>query len=306
MDPVQKTFVLAYPCHHIQQSVGAIVTECMDVSENFARKHLINIGWDADADVDAWDDAIPSGKWDYYLTSRPVTAMIVEGKGCFRQVKKLISQNKFPFWIDGNLTVYTSDSSKQAEKDFDLWFCSVDWKEVVKSSERVVCVRPDEVHGPVDQVLDFIKRDPLRDVKKELRENFLLEYMCFFFIKPLAFRKHCVGKVLSAIEANCSSITGLKLVPTTGGDEYGVAVIAFDVESNLIIKHQNPSIMPNDCNGVFEIGSDYIQQNEPGQEVLKEASLFFESGFTVWAYPYSIGLGGCMFEASLVGLASMQ
>ncbi|MCL7041952.1 hypothetical protein MKW94_012761 [Papaver nudicaule] len=317
---VEKTFVLAHPEHHMWRSVGNIVTEfeimnlnvtelrCMNVSKDFARQHLANIGWGADAQ----DDAIPFGHWDYHLTSRPVTAMIVEGKGCFRQVKKLISQQKFPFWINDKLAVYTSGSKDQAEKDFGQWFCL---NKVV--SERVVCVLPGEVHGPVNQIEDFWHRDPFCNAKKNFRDNFYLEDMCFFFIKPLAFRKRCVGELLHAIEAISFSIKGLKLVKKadfpskawppadSDEDEYGVAVVASHVGSNLIITHENPYMKPINHDGVFKIGSNYVHQGEPGKEVLEDATEFFESGLTVWVYPHSIGLSGCMFEASLVGLASM-
>ncbi|MCL7049061.1 hypothetical protein MKW94_018191 [Papaver nudicaule] len=328
----QKTLVLVYPCHHVYRSVGAIVSEfeenhlkitemrCMNVTIDFAHKHLENIGWGPDA----CNKDIPFVMWDCHLASEPLTAMIVEGNNCIPRIKKLISKCRHPFWVDEYLSVYTSYSLEQAQKDFGLWFSSIDSKEVRDTSNRAVHVLPNEVHGPDDQVMAFFERDPFCDVEKE---NLLLEKMCFFLIQPLAFENHCVGEILSAIGANCSTITGLKLVKkadypsnkwqlvekadcpsnkATDGDEYGVAVVVYKARPNLKVTHENPYIKRIDCNGVSEIGSYYIHQSEPGQEVLKDAAEFFESGFTIWAYPHSVALSGCMFEASLIGLASLQ
>lgn len=104
----QQTFVLAYPCHYAHGSVGAILTKfqksdlkiiemrCMDVTRNFAQKHVRNIGWDPEA----YEDNVPYGNWANYIASNPVVAMIVEGKGARDKVHELISEKQHPFWRD--------------------------------------------------------------------------------------------------------------------------------------------------------------------------------------------------------------
>ncbi|KAI3849984.1 hypothetical protein MKX03_035963, partial [Papaver bracteatum] len=51
---------------------------------------------------------------------------------------------------------------------------------------------------------------------------------------------------------------------------------------------------------------DYLHKSEPGQGLLEAASEFFRFGFTVWEYDGHCMMYGGMFEASLVGLDSLQ
>ncbi|KAI3973895.1 hypothetical protein MKX01_030471 [Papaver californicum] len=122
---------------------------CMDEIRDFARKHVVNIG----SDPEDYDETVPYMNWASYIASKPVIAMLVEGKGTIDKVHKLISQKQLPFWNShGKLTVYTSSSPDQAEKDIGTWFRSIDTEKEMRGSKKVVFVLPDELHGPVHEV----------------------------------------------------------------------------------------------------------------------------------------------------------
>ncbi|KAI3928671.1 hypothetical protein MKW98_024272 [Papaver atlanticum] len=323
----ERTFVLAYPCHHTYGSVGAIVSEfeksdlditemgCMHVNEAFARKHVENIG----LDPDAYDEALPFGNLVYYLASKPVVAMIVEGERAIGKVCALISDKQSPFWATkGISTGYASPSYDQAEKDIRTWFRPVDLKEM-KHSKKVVYVLPDEVHGPLDQVKETIQEDRFRVFQPDLKNKFYMDRMCVFLINPLAFKEHCVGQILEAIENNCS-IKGINLVKKDDcpsklwpidsvPSDRGISVVGYLIKPSLNITSEYPDVKCiNYSDRVFDIGSKYVQQTEPGKEVLEHATNFFKSGSSVWACPElsKFSLGGCMFEASLVGLVELE
>ncbi|KAI3852641.1 hypothetical protein MKW92_018914 [Papaver armeniacum] len=309
---LQKTFVLAYPIHFNNRSVGFIVSEfeklelkiiemsCMEVTKDFALKHVFNIEWDP-----------KDGNWVDNIASDPVVAMVVEGDECMSKFNELISKKQLPFWVDGEPTVYSSNTWKQAQKDIGLWFEPVSFKDALRSSKKLVSVVPGGVYGPSDQLFTLFFR--------VFKDNFFMERMCVILINPLAFRNHCVGEILDAIEANCTGIRGLKLVKKpekhskawdadsdSDGNEYGVAVVVYNINSNIKIVLEDPNFKLIDHDeGVFETGSNYLYKSEPDQEVLEAASEFFDYGFSVWAFPNHCMVRGCMFQASLIGLESL-
>ncbi|KAI3870557.1 hypothetical protein MKX03_022750 [Papaver bracteatum] len=313
----QQTFVLAYPCHYSHRSVGAILTKfenyrCMDVTRNFAQKHVYNIGWDPEA----YEDNVPYGNWVNYIASNPVVAMIVEGKGAMDKVHELISEKQLPFWCYEEATVYTSSSPAQAKIDIGTWFRSIDLEKEMRNSKKVVSVLPDNVHGPVHDVEQTFQNiyEDVTKLPPKYKDWFSMEEMCVLLINPLAFQRCCAGQVLDAIQANCSSIRGIKLVrkadypsnlwPTHSvSSDYGIAVVVCEIKPSLTIMSKDPyGKYINYTKGVFRIGSNYIHQSEPGKEVLEHATKFFKSGFSVWKYLNGLDLGGYIFEASLVGL----
>ncbi|RZC80044.1 hypothetical protein C5167_042615 [Papaver somniferum] len=133
--------------------------------------------------------------------------------------------------------------------------------------------------------------------------------MCIFVIKPLAFQENCVGGILYAIESNSYGLRGLTLVKRLGSlskpddDEYLVAVVAFCVKPSFKILHGNVKNINYD-DKVFKIGSDYLDRSPPGQGVMEAAKEFFKYGFSFWGN--SDHCSGCLFEASFVGLKSLQ
>ncbi|MCL7028696.1 hypothetical protein MKW94_029307 [Papaver nudicaule] len=351
----QKTFVLGYPGFFSHRCMGDLVSQfeksglnitemiCMEVSEVFAGEHIVNIGWDPEAYAewspeaertaeDEWNPEASNGnlpvasrKWVDYLASDPVVAMVVEGDDSVDKVLELTSKKQLPFWVGNNKrpTVYASKSGEQAERDISLWFRPVSLREAVDAQgKKVVFMLPKGlVYGPQKEVEDVLQQDESYALQEPLKDNFFMEYMSVFLIKPLAFRKRCVGEILDAIEFNSFGLRGLKLVKKaehpskawltdsdsdgeTDCDEYGVAVVAYNIKPCL-------KILPGDIkkihlkNEVFEIGSNYLHKSDPGDDVLEAAAEFFEYGFTAWAYPNHALLFGCMFQASFVGLDSL-
>ncbi|RZC79476.1 hypothetical protein C5167_003698 [Papaver somniferum] len=320
----ERTFVLAYPCHCTYASVGEIVSKfeklnfkitemgCIHVNEAFAQVHVDAVGLDPE------NDMLPYGNLVYYLASNPVVAMIVEGEGVISKVCALISDKQHPFWATKGIeTVYASSTYEEAEKDISRWFDSVDLEKKMEQSKKVVYVLPDKVHGPLGQVEERLKKDRLIQLQPDLKGDFYMDKMCVFLINPLAFKERCVGEILGAIENNCC-IKGIKLVRkkdcpselwTSGSlpSDRGVAVVGYLVESVLNITAVDPIAKDiNYMDRVFNIGSKYVQQSEMGKKVLEHATNFFKSGFSVWARPGSFSLGGCMFEASIVGLVDPE
>ncbi|RZC51055.1 hypothetical protein C5167_019478 [Papaver somniferum] len=132
-------------------------------------------------------------------------------------------------------------------------------------------------------------------------------------------KEHCVGEILEAIENNCG-IKGIKLVKKDDcpsklwpidsvPSDRGIAVVGYLIEPALNITFEYPDVKCiNYGDRVFDIGSKYVQQTETGKEVLEHATYFFKPGYSVWACPElsKFSLGGCMFEASLVGLVEME
>ncbi|KAI3857501.1 hypothetical protein MKX03_033314 [Papaver bracteatum] len=97
---LRKTFVLAYPSYLIYRDIGNFVAEleklslkitemrCMNVSEDFARKHLVKIGLIA-------AERLAPEIWIQYITYGPVVAMIVEGdKNSVKQYIELVSKQQ--------------------------------------------------------------------------------------------------------------------------------------------------------------------------------------------------------------------
>ncbi|KAI3880798.1 hypothetical protein MKX03_034699 [Papaver bracteatum] len=101
----EKTFVLAYPCHYTYRSVGEIVSEfeslgleiremgCMHVNKAFALEHTGPMGMVPDEFA-----PFPYKDLVHYLVSKPVVAMIVEGKGAINTVHSLITGKQPSFW----------------------------------------------------------------------------------------------------------------------------------------------------------------------------------------------------------------
>ncbi|KAI3952256.1 hypothetical protein MKW98_005951 [Papaver atlanticum] len=110
--------------------------------------------------------------------------------------------------------------------------------------------------------------------------------MRVFEIKPLAFQENCVGGILYAIESN----------------SYGLKVSCCVKPSFKILDGNVKNI--NYDEKVFQIGSDYLDKSPPGQGVLEAAKEFFKYGFSFWGN--SDHCSGCLFEASFVGLKSLQ
>ncbi|KAI3921259.1 hypothetical protein MKW92_039629 [Papaver armeniacum] len=314
---MEKTFVLAYPCFYYHNCIGNLVAQfeelaglkitemrCMNVSEDFAREHLNNINWNPEA----FDADLPSGSWVGYLTSNAVVAMIIEGDNSVQKVSQLTSKKERPFWDSKRASVYASKSGEQALLDIALWFRVPKFD--ITQSKQIVFMLPRgkyTAHGGM-----------LKQYYSKMN-NFALENMCVFLIKPLAFRERCVGEILDAIESNSYGVRGLTLVKisvpnkgwltdslsTIDDDEYGLAVVANHVKSCFNMRSGNIKKIDHD-NKVFEIGSDYLHKSEPGQGVLEAASEFFHHGFSVWEYQGHRSVRGGIFEASLVGLESLQ
>ncbi|MCL7027029.1 hypothetical protein MKW94_007227 [Papaver nudicaule] len=335
----QKTFVLGYPGFFFHRCIGELVSQfeksglnitkmiCMRVSEVFAREHLENINWDPEARTgwipEVFGEKLPSEKWADYLASEPLVAMVVEGDDAVSKVLELTSKKELPFWVVENerTTVYASKSGWQAELDIDLWFRPVSFEEANAGKKVVFMLPKGEIHGPRREVEEVLKLDEYTyELTEDLKDNFVMEHMSVFLIKPLAFRERCVGEILDAIEVNCFGLRGLKLVKKAehpsrawltdssseidGDDEYGVAVVVFGMKPCFKILPGDIKKIDHD-NEVFEIGSDYLYLSDPGEDVLEAAAEFFDYGFTAWACPGHSSLFGCIFEASFVGLVSL-
>lgn len=78
--------------------------------------------------------------------------MVVEGNKPIRKVTGLISKKQLPFYVDGEATVYSSNTPEQVEKDISLWFKPVSFKDALRSSVKLVSVVPGGVYGPSHQV----------------------------------------------------------------------------------------------------------------------------------------------------------
>ncbi|KAI3841923.1 hypothetical protein MKX03_008511 [Papaver bracteatum] len=286
---LEKTFVLAYPCFFYYHCIRDLM-RCMNVSEDFAREDFNNINkWNPDA----FNGDIPSGSWVGFLTFNPVFVMIVEGDNSVEEVSKLTSKKERPFWDSKRniATVYSSESGDQA--DITLWF-RVPKFDMTQSKKIVFMLPRGAIYGPRRNIEAKLKENnELYELKPELKDNFPLENMCVFLIKPLAFQERCVGEILDAIESNSYGLKGLTLVkmsvPNKGrltdslskidDDEYGLAVVAYHIKSCFNMRSGNIKKIDHD-NKVFEIGSDYLHKSEPGQGVLEAASEFFHHGFS--------------------------
>ncbi|KAI3968057.1 hypothetical protein MKW92_041899 [Papaver armeniacum] len=322
---LRKTLVLAYPSYFIYGGIGDFVTKleklglkitemrCMNVSEDFARKHLVNI-------KRVSDENLAPDKWVRNISCSPVVAMIVEGdNNSVNEVIELTSKQQLSSTDIG--TSYASGSCEQAERDIDFWFSEDNFD--VRTSKKVFFMLPGgKTYGPLKQVAKNLKLNQFYKSKKDLKTVFYMEDMCVFLIKPLAFQERCVGEILNAIESSCSGLRGLTLVKrgveqssnclTDSGslskpddDEYSVAVVAQGIKPCFEIL---PGVVKNIDydNKLFQISSDYLHRSEPGQEVLEAAKEFFKYGFSFWAIPDHCLLSGCMFEASFVGLKSLK
>ncbi|KAI3855336.1 hypothetical protein MKW92_026094 [Papaver armeniacum] len=325
LEEKSKTFVLAYPVYFKYRLFGDLVSgfeksgfkitemRCMNVSKEFAEKHLENIKQDP-LDFDPNPSFM---NWIDYIASAPVLAMIVEGdNSVFDKVFELTSSKEYPFW-DGNVrrqTIYGSKSGEQAQRDIGLWFKKDTFK--ITESKKVVFILPTgDIHGPQEQVEAVLKSDECYELKQDFKDNFFMEALSVLLINPLAYQEGCVGDILNAIECSCLGIRGLTLVrrPTDDsgeidGDEYGVAVVASAMKPCLRIKPGNAKMSKIDKNE-YEIGSDYLEKIEQGrgpQGLLEATKKYFKYGFSVWGYPPDDWLYGCMFEASLVGLELLQ
>ncbi|KAI3960592.1 hypothetical protein MKX01_003766 [Papaver californicum] len=266
-----KTFVLAYPCYFNHRCIGHVVAQFEKSGFNITD----------------------------YIASDPVVAMTVEGDNIVEKVIELTSKKELPLWdVTGERRFMPA--SRRNENDFD-----------VPKSKKVVFILPTgKIYGPRDQVEAVLKHDESYEIKKDFKDNFFMENMCVFLIKPLAFQERCAGEILDAIESNSSNawLTDSDSSSEIAGDEYGVAVVAYGIKScftRIKIKPGNTKKI-NHHNDEFEIEIGC----EPGQGpqgVLEAAKEFFKYGFSVWAYPPdNCLLFGCIFEASLVGLKLLQ
>ncbi|KAI3882291.1 hypothetical protein MKW92_019287 [Papaver armeniacum] len=325
---LRKTFVLAYPSYFIYGGIGDFVTKleklglkitemrCMNVSEDFARKHLVNI-------ERVSDENLAPDKWVRNISCSPVVAMIVEGdNNSVNEVIELTSKQQLSSTDIG--TSYASGSCEQAERDIDFWFSEDNFD--VRTSKRSFHASRRENIRPTEASCKEFKAKSVLQVQKvsdcfrvpsmDLKTVFYMEDMCVFLIKPLAFQERCVGEILNAIESSCSGLRGgvdqssncltdSGSLSKTDDDEYYVAVVAQGIEPCFEIL---PGVVKNIDydNKLFQISSDYLHRSEPGQEVLEAAKEFFKYGFSFWAIPDHCLLSGCMFEASFVGLKSLK
>ncbi|KAI3869855.1 hypothetical protein MKW92_026264 [Papaver armeniacum] len=281
-----KIFVLAYPSFFHYHCIGDFVAKleafglrikdmrCMHVTEDFARKHLVNINRISDDD----DKSRPLGELLNYITSDPVVALITEGNNnSFNKVFKLTSEKGLPVHSSNSKRMSSSHHSQvcmtaavyastgqQAELDIKLWFCE-DNIDLDRTRGKIIFMLPGEqTYGPLNTVRigKLLKQHPSYKSKKDLKNVFLMENMCVFVIKPLALHENCVGEILDAIESNSSGLRGLKLVKweadsgslsKTDDDEYCVAVVAFCVKPSLKILDGNVKNIRYD-EEVFQIG----------------------------------------------------
>ncbi|MCL7034734.1 hypothetical protein MKW94_003650 [Papaver nudicaule] len=145
--------------------------------------------------------------------------------------------------------------------------------------------------------------------------------MSVLVIKPKAFRKGCVGEVLSAIVVNSfGGLIGMKLVrkadcpdsavwsdsctsTETEEDECAIAVVVGFLLRKFELCIEEPDVKNIDFDSrVFRVGSDYVYRSKPGENLWQEIGIFFSYGFTLWTAPYCDDICGKMFEPSLVGL----
>ncbi|KAI3939485.1 hypothetical protein MKW92_012179, partial [Papaver armeniacum] len=241
-----------------------------------------------------------------YLTSNAVVAMIIEGGNSVQKVSQLTSKKERPFWDSKRASVYASESGEQALLDIALWF-RVPKFDITQSKKIVFILPRGEIYGPRRNVEAILQQNEYYQLKPELQDNFALENMCVFLIKPLAFRDRCVGEILDAIESNSYGVRGLTLVKisvpnkgwltgslsTIDDDEYGLAVVAYHIKSCFNMRSGN----------IKKIGHD---NKRAGSRVLEAASEFFHHGFSVWENQCHRSVRGGIFEASLVGLESLQ
>ncbi|MCL7035323.1 hypothetical protein MKW94_000663 [Papaver nudicaule] len=325
----QQAFVLAYPVFFSGRYMGDLVRvfeeknlnlkgmRLMNVNEKFVKKHFNNVGGEPQGEN-------PYGTWLEYLTSHPVIAMIFEGLGAVCRLQEMTSERESLFWSDNGPTVYSSATVTRAQKDIEMWFQdSKDWCKDAKKSNHLVYLHPEgKTYGPAVEAYNILRNDVSMFLHHpNIHGYFISGDMSVVVIKPEAFRKRCVGEILSAVECNCGGIEGLKLVrkadcpgsivwsdscsssSTTDGDECALAMVVHLLSPAVELMSAEPDTMQIDFDlRVYRVGSKYIYQSETGDKMWSDAVHFFPHGFTLWADPTYKQVFGRMFEASLIGL----
>ncbi|MCL7036418.1 hypothetical protein MKW94_001966 [Papaver nudicaule] len=324
----QQAFVLAYPVIFSGRYMGDLVSifeeknlnlkgmRLMNVNEKFVEKHFKNVGGEPQG-------ANTYGTWLEYLTCHPVIAMILEGYDAVRRVQEITSERDSLFWSDKGPTAYSSNTVVRAQKDIEMWFQDEDWLRDAEASTHLVYLHPEgKTYGPAVDAYNILKSDvSFFSHHPNIHGYFMLEYMSVVVIKPEAFRKCCVGDILSAVEGHCAGIRGLKLVrkadcpgssvwsdsctssSTTDGDECTLAMVVLLLSHEFELTYDEPDTKHIDFDsGVYRLGSKYIYQSEKGDNMWSDVVNFFPHGFTLWVDPTWQQVFGKMFEASLVGL----
>ncbi|MCL7034733.1 hypothetical protein MKW94_003649 [Papaver nudicaule] len=325
----EEAFVLAYPVFFNGRYMGDLVRmfeeenlnlkgmRLMNVKEKFVEKHFKNVGGEPQGEN-------PYGTWLEYLTCHPIITLIFEGHDAVRRVQEITLERESLFWSDNGPTVYSSDTVYRAQKDIEMWFQdSKDWYIKATESTHLVYLLPEgKSYGPSEEAYNVLKNDDSWFLHyPNIHGYFISEDMSVVVIKPEAFRKRCVGEILSAVECNCGGIEGLKLVrkadcpgsivwsdsctssSTTDGDECAVAMVVHLLSPVVELMSAEPDTKHIDFDSrVYRIGSKYIYQSELGDKMWSDVVHFFPHGFTLWADPTYQQVFGRLFEASLIGL----
>ncbi|MCL7031087.1 hypothetical protein MKW94_018761 [Papaver nudicaule] len=260
-----------------------------------------------------------------HLTPYPFIAMILEGDNAVKKALQLTMHSH----VVGELRMpeaYSSRSYESAVEDYELWFGmdAENWREHIAAGDHLACAFPDGTgSGQTVKVLENIKRvERFITLKPNFADNFYKEDMTFLLIRPLAFRKRCVGELVSIVERSCFHLKGLKLVRKSEAphsnawlangssssdeikeeDEYGIA---------MLVRHIKPERMQlvNEGDGCIrmvnnaekaEISSDLIYIGKPGDR--EDIQDFFEFGCVSWVDPISRDKCGGYFVATLSSL----
>ncbi|MCL7026627.1 hypothetical protein MKW94_002656 [Papaver nudicaule] len=312
---LEETFFLGYPVFFRSNFMGRLVSlfekdmlqlkgmMLMHVNERFIKDHFRNVGGEPEGKQ-------PCNSWVAYLTSSPVIAMILEGKGAVNKVHDLTSnrekgQKNGIFWNFGGPTAYSSNTSSLAAEDIKRWFHEdkEKWLSESSSTDKLIFLRSNGVDGepvgPWQMAYDLLKKN-----------IFYADRSTVVVIKPRAFRERCVGRILSAVEDNSYGLRGLKLVkkadcPRSGGvwsdsDKSDDCAVAVAVDFLFPLFGETPDIMSIDFeSGKYQIGSDYLYRST---DFWRDIQVFFPYGVTLWTDSTCQCLYGEMFEPSLIGL----
>ncbi|MCL7025712.1 hypothetical protein MKW94_002600 [Papaver nudicaule] len=146
----------------------------MHVNERFIKDHFRNVGGEPEGKQ-------PCNSWVAYLTSSPVIAMILEGKGAVSKVHDLTSNRE------------------KGQKNRIFWNFG--------GTDKLIFLRSNGVDGepvgPWQMAYDLLKKNIFYADKPDFRSYFFTEdRSTVVVIKPRAFRERCVGRILSAVEDN--------------------------------------------------------------------------------------------------------
>ncbi|KAI3953391.1 hypothetical protein MKW92_029081 [Papaver armeniacum] len=337
------TFLLCYPSSVASdKSVGEILTavegiglDIMGMRLMCASAKFLTTHFDRDGRNPCPGNSV------LHLTRYPFIAMILVGEGAIEKARQLTSEEYESYFTcekvlqltseketvkllaPGWLNAYTSDSYKSALEDYELWFGSdslFTWRKEVEASKYLACAFPDgTVSGPTDDVREnIVKLEHYITVPPNFADIYYKEDLTFVLIRPLAFKKQCVGELVSIIERNSSYIKGLKLVrksefpdskawlASSSGDEkcefgIGIAMLVRCILPRIQIVNNGDGCICNDGNtGKIKICSNLIYQGEPGDKTMIRE--FFEFGAVSWVDPASGANCGGYFVATLSSL----